>query len=212
LVAPGLLLHLHRLQHIELLAGDAQLGEGGGDGGIGLALVGDGPLIGLAAGPAGADQGFGAAGLGQGAGPLGAGLLELGLGALDLGALLGELLAESDRACGGLGERCLCLRQPGPPEALVQLDQRLAGGDALVVGDQDGGDMAFDPRREGGDVALKIGVVGRFQPAADQQPPVCRECQQEQGEDNSRPAQPAEPPAPRCRAVGWRQAPQGGFR
>ncbi len=94
-----------------------------------------------------------------------------GLRRLDGGLLLGHLaLCGLDRR-GRLGGARDGLGEPGAPVGGIQHDQRVAGVDALVVGDLDGGDVALDARAQHGDVALDVGVVGAFDVAALGEPP-----------------------------------------
>ena len=71
---------------------------------------------------------------------------------------------------GLMPDHRLGMRQAGLIVAVVELDQQLAGVHELVVADQDPGDEPGDMRRERGDVAADIGVVGGFDKPTDPPP------------------------------------------
>ena len=81
------------------------------------------------------------------------------------------------RCCIQVGERRLLAgncglghRQRRAIVAVVELHQQIARMNVLVVGDRDLGDEAGDLRRDDGDVAADIGVVGAFDEASDRPP------------------------------------------
>ena len=104
--------------------------------------------------------------VGVGAGGIGAGGIDLRRGLRDGGAGRVGLAADAgDRALLG---RDLVLRglQREAVVAVVDAGDEVAGLDALVVGDGDGGDIAGDLGGEDRHVGLHVGVVGRDHEAA----------------------------------------------
>jgi hypothetical protein len=101
------------------------------------------------------------------------GAVDLRIGGGDAGLGLGDhrVLQAPDRV--EIGERRLLagdgghrLRQRGAIVAVVELHQEIAGTDGLVVGDHDLGDQPGDLRRDDGDIAADIGIVGALDEAA----------------------------------------------
>ncbi len=100
--------------------------------------------------------------------------LQIGFGGGDIGRALlddrllqGDLCVEiADRGFSG-GDVGLGLVERGAKIAIVDLRQQLAGRHRLVVAHQHLGDVAGDLRRDDRRVGFDIGVVGRFQIAAD---------------------------------------------
>ena len=139
--------------------------------GIGLAGIGDRLVVGLARGPAAGNQRARARRVRARPSLVGLRLDDRRLRHLDGGLLLSDLSLRGVDRGDGLGGGGFGLGQPRLPVGGVQLDQRIAGVHALVVGHLDGGDVALDAGAEHGDVALDIGVVGALDVAALGEPP-----------------------------------------
>ncbi len=183
--------------HRQCLLGVAALGAGGIALRLRLALVGDGLLVGLPRGPAGADQRTAAAGLGGGPGQFGVGLVDRRLGLVDRHPALRHLGPRGGDGGGGLHGTAAGLLEARRPIRRVEPDQRIASMDELVVGDGNGGHIALDARRQHGDVALHIGVVGTFDPAPLDEPPVADQRRRQRQDRGGEHAQGAPAPARR---------------
>ena len=149
-----------RVQHVQLLARGFQPCIGGDDSGAGLRVQCVGALRILTGAGGGLRQAAIAGSVRRGEVCLGRFLGEGALLLADGGLLQHVLRAQRVECRGARGDHSFRVVQGGAVVSVVQADQRLAGLHELVVGHQHLRDETADMRRNRGDVAADIGVVG----------------------------------------------------